>query len=52
MKYFEKRFLDVYRPIYLGVIFLGIVLDLVTKFLVILYFQPHRYLEVFGSFLE
>ncbi|PJZ53299.1 lipoprotein signal peptidase [Leptospira adleri] len=52
MKYFEKRFLDVYRPLYLGVIFIGVVLDLLTKFLVILYYQPHRYVEVLGDFFR
>ncbi|TGK07890.1 lipoprotein signal peptidase [Leptospira semungkisensis] len=52
MKYFEKKFLEVYPPVFIVSVVLGTVIDLVTKYIAILYLRPHSPIEVIGDFFR
>ncbi|MCB1176237.1 MAG: lipoprotein signal peptidase [Leptospiraceae bacterium] len=42
MKYFEKKFFEVYKPNYLVFILIGVLIDLITKYLVIQNYAYHK----------
>jgi len=52
MKYFDKEFKEVYKPNYILFILVGTIVDLVTKYWVIMFYAPEDPQEVLGSFFR
>ena len=52
MDFLQKKFGDVYKIQYIIFIFIGVFIDLFTKYLVILNFQYHESIEVMGDFFR
>ncbi|PJZ69351.1 lipoprotein signal peptidase [Leptospira perolatii] len=52
MKFFEKKFLEVYPPLFILSVVIGTIIDLATKYIAIVYLQPHRPVQLIGDFFR
>lgn len=50
--FFDKKFLEVYKPGYMGAILAGTIADLVSKYWVIMVYHPFESQEVLGNFFR
>jgi len=51
-QFFEKKFVEVYKPSYMIFIFAGMIADLATKYWVIMNYSYNEPVEVLGSFFR
>ena len=52
MKYFDKNFFEIYKPSYLGFILAGVIIDLYTKYIIVMNMQYHESIQVLGDFFR
>ncbi|MCC5814539.1 MAG: lipoprotein signal peptidase [Leptospira sp.] len=51
-QYFEKKFLEVYKPGYIGAILAGTIVDLISKYWVVMVYSYNEPVEVIGDFFR